>query len=64
MTTNLLSRQEGREETKPFFLLFKKIFFCHIVALQCCVYTIQQSESVIHVHISLLFWISFPFVVV
>ena len=30
------------------------------VALQCCVSTVQQSESSAHVHISPLFWISFP----
>ena len=42
MTTNLLSRQEGREETKPFFLLFKKIFF--VILLLCNVVFILYSK--------------------
>ena len=37
-------------------------FYWSIVALQCCVsFTIQQSESATCMHISSLFWISFPF---
>ena len=48
-----------------FFFFFNLIFilYWHIVALQCCVRVgagVQQSGSVIHIHISILFQILFP----
>ena len=56
--------------TSSFFIfnpviLFKKIFYWHIVALQCyiSVSTVQQvNQLYIYILIySLFFWISFPF---
>ena len=44
------------------FLFFFLIFIGTIVDLQCCVISgVQQSESVIHVHISTLLSILFPY---
>ena len=40
---------------------FLKNICWSIVALQCCICIIQQSAPVIRIHISPLFWISFPF---
>ena len=39
-------------------LIFIGIYLLYSVVL---ISTIQQSESAIHIHLSLLFWISFPF---
>ena len=45
-----------------FCFSFKKIFSWSIVALQCCVsFYCKQSESIKHIQISPLFWISFLF---
>ena len=47
-----------RKNKRPFFILTG----VQLVALQCLVVSaLQQSESAIHIHISSLFWISFPF---
>ena len=34
---------------------FKTSFYWSIVALQCCISTVQQNESLIHIHISPFF---------
>ena len=39
-------------------LIFIGVYLLYSVIL---VSTTQQSESAIHIHLSLLFWISFPF---
>ena len=46
-----------------FFLLFLKLILIGVQLLYnvVLVSAVQQSESTIHIHISLLFWISFPF---
>ena len=36
--------------------IFKKNFYLHTVISQCCVSAVQESELVIHIHISLLFY--------
>ena len=54
-------RHAGVEEAKDFFL-FKLIFIgVQLLYNVVLVSTVQQSESAICVHISALFWISFPF---
>ena len=46
-----------------FFFLFFKINFAWSIVVYSAVLdpTVQQSESVIGIHIAPLFWISFPF---
>ena len=47
-------------EVQLFFFFFN--FYWSIVDLQCCFSSgVQQSESVIHIHISTLFQILFPY---
>ena len=49
---------------KPGFYLFKilKILYWSIDDLKCCVsFTCMQSDLLIHVHISILFQILFPY---
>ena len=38
-------------------IFFSINLYCSIITLQC---SVQQSESAIHIHMSTLFWISFP----
>ena len=58
LTTNLFSKQEGRKETKPFFLLLKKIFF--VILLLCNVVFILYSKvNQLYIYICSLFF-GFP----
>ena len=47
--------------TNSIFFMFLKNFYWSIVAFQCCVSAVQQSESVMCIQVSPLVWISCPF---
>ena len=53
--------QHGNEDDPPYLCNtdFKNFLYWGIVDLQCCVSGVQESESVIHMHISTLFLDSF-----
>ena len=50
-----------RIQNFPASVLISFKFFESVFALQCCVSTVQQSESAIRMCLSPVFWISFPF---
>ena len=58
LTTDLLSRQEGREETKPFFLLLKTNF---LVTLLLCnvVFILYSKMNQLYIYMYSLFF-GFP----
>ena len=49
--------------TGKWFFKSKFSFYWSTVVLKCWVFDIQQSESALHLAVSPLFWISFPFII-
>ena len=52
------TKAKGTQRAFFFFLIFTEVWLLYNVVL---VSAVQQSESAIRIHISPLFWISFPF---